>query len=70
MLGKFEIFEGHPVTSETSEIQEKQWYFRLVAHNGETLCVSEGHQNHSDVVALHTDYFVQWELVESIKGAS
>ena len=38
--GKFTIFQG----------TDRQWYFRLRAPNGETLCHSEGYTSHQSAV--------------------
>jgi uncharacterized protein YegP (UPF0339 family) len=39
-MGQFEIFKGN----------DKQWYWRLIARNGEIVCQSEGYKRKDSVV--------------------
>ena len=48
---KIKVFKG----------TDGQWYFTLVADNGEPLATSEGHKNHADVSQVLNRYFPTWQ---------
>lgn len=49
---KVSVFQG----------KDGQWYFSLVAPNGETIATSEGHKNRVDVLELVAKYFSTWKV--------
>jgi hypothetical protein len=50
-------------TVELFKGEDGQFYFRLIAVNGEPLATSEGHKNRADVLAVVLTYFVpSWSM--------
>lgn len=49
---KIQVFKGN----------DQQWYFTIVADNGEPLATSEAHKNRVDVLDVVARYFKDWTV--------